>query len=211
MAIITFFGVPGSGKTTFAAKIVATNLKHGFKTYSNVPIIGSVQISKEDLGFKLLQDADLIIDEAGIDFNSRAYKSLPQQTIRYLKLYRHFGIRNIYIFSQSYDDMDITLRRLSDRLYLVRRSLIPHLYYAILIALRIGIDKETHQIQDQYFFRLTKLMLVWGKRYYHLFDSWQHYNLPAMQESYFGLQSETLEEAKSEIRGLKKKKPRPRG
>ena len=111
MGIKIFFGVPGSGKTTLAAKFVHDNLKHGIKTFSNVPIKGALLFETSDLGVYDISDGCMVLDEAGIAFNNRKFKTLSQSTIEWLKLHRHYGIRDIYVFSQSYDDMDITLRR----------------------------------------------------------------------------------------------------
>lgn len=174
-----YFGVPGSGKTTHAASVVLRNLQRGVTTYSNVDIKGAVLFSVDQLGVIDISDGDMIIDEASIELNNRAYKSLPQNTIRWLKLYRHYGIRNIYVYSQSYDDMDITLRRLADRLYIVRRSAFPYVHYVKPIYLRIGVDGDTHQIVQQYFMRrLFGNGYFFAPRYWCMFDSWAAPALP---------------------------------
>lgn len=186
MSVIIYFGVPGSGKTTLAAKIVSRNAKRGIRTYCNVDVFGSIPISRDDIGKISITNGDLILDEASIEFNNRAYKSLPPQIIQWFKLYRHYGIRNIHIFSQSYEDMDITLRRLATRLYLMRRSMVPGLFIGTLINFRIGIDHETHQIIDHYGFSLLKPIFVFGPRYYGLFDSWSAPKLPSVAQTYAG-------------------------
>lgn len=179
MPVKIYFGIPGSGKTTHAAKVVKRNLKRGVPTYSNVDIVGSIPYKTADLGkIYILEGSDLIIDEASIEYNNRQYKSLPKETIAWFKLYRHYGIRNIYIYSQSYDDMDITLRRLSDVMYLVRRSLIPGLIVTKEISRKIGINQDTHQIEDQFFFNLFRISFIFGPRYWKMFDSWSAPPLP---------------------------------
>lgn len=180
MSIQIYFGIPGSGKTTHAARVVFKNLKRGVPTYSNVDIKGSIKIdANRDLGNVDISNADLIIDEAGIEFNSRAYKSLDKRIIQWLKLYRHYGIRNIYVYSQSYEDMDITLRRLSDELYIVRRTLIPFVHSVKRIFKRIGIDDDTHQIIDEYRFQLFGVSFFFAPKYWTMFDSWSAPPLPA--------------------------------
>lgn len=178
MSIKIYFGVPGSGKTTHAAKVVLNNLKHGIRTFSNVRIVGSIYYNASDIGKIDMSNADMIIDEASIEFNNRAYKSLPKQTIEWFKLSRHYGIRNIYVYSQSYDDMDITLRRLADELFVVRRSLIPYLFSTRRIRVKIGIDENTHQVIDQYFFQRLGINFYFGWHYWHMFDSWEAPALP---------------------------------
>lgn len=186
MAIMIFFGVPGSGKTTHAARIVSKNLRHGIPTFSNVPIKGAYKYTTSDLGRFMIEDCDLIIDEAGIQFNNRAYKSLSQEVILFLKLYRHFGIRNIYVYSQSYDDMDITIRRLSDVVFVLRRTAIRSIFAVRQIDVKVGIDEEKHCISDLYFWKRFSLRLFWGRPYWRLFDSWARPQLPAKEFQVFG-------------------------
>lgn len=179
MSVKIYFGVPGSGKTTHAASVVYKNLRKGFPTYSNVPIQGAYLYDSRALGKLEIRDCDLIIDEASIDFNNRKFKSLPQETIQFLKYYRHYGVRDIYVYSQSYEDMDITLRRLATELYVVKRSLIPMLFVTRRIAVKIGIDEQTHQIIDEYFFQLLGFHHYFGRLYFSMFDSWDTPPLPA--------------------------------
>ena len=181
MSIKIYFGVPGSGKTTNAARIVLGNLKKGITTYSNVPIKGAVLYDSSYIGKYDISDGDMIIDEAGIHYNNRKFKTLPQEQIEWFKLSRHYGIHNIHIFSQSYEDMDITLRRLADEIYVVKRTLIPFIFCTRRIYVKVGIDKETHQIQDQYFFRFLGIKLYAGFHYWHMFDSWSAPELPPIE------------------------------
>lgn len=184
-----YFGVPGSGKTTYAAKIVKKNLKKGIKTFCNVNILGSIKIDSRDIGRIDISDGDLIIDEASIEYNNRNYKALPQEQIQWFKLSRHYGIRNIYIFSQSYDDMDITLRRLADVLFIVKRSIIPWLIVVKQISRRIGINAESHQIEDQFYFKAFQLSFCFGPFYWRMFDSWEAPSLLARKLNILGYQN----------------------
>ena len=180
MALKIFFGSPGSGKTTHAAMIVARNEKKGIPTFSNVYIRGAYQYNaNEDLGTYYIGDCDLIIDEAGIEFNSRNYKNLHQKIIEVLKLYRHFNIRDIYVYSQAPDDMDITIRRLGTEIYFLRRSLIPALSYTRRIARDMGrIDPMTKQIADGYAYVPFSKRYFIRSLYYNRFDSWAKPELP---------------------------------
>lgn len=179
MAFKIYFGVPGTGKTTRCASIVAKNSRKGIPTYSNVPIQGAILIDSSDIGVcHIAGPADLIIDEASIDFNNRSFKSLPKHTIQWFKLYRHYHISNIHVFSQSYDDMDITLRRLADEYYLCKRSLIPKFFYTRRIRRRIGIDDQTHQIVDLFEFVPFSRRYLFAPRYWKLFDSYDAPQLP---------------------------------
>lgn len=178
MSIKIYFGVPGSGKTTLAARIALMNLRRGIPTFSNVPIKGTIKINSSDIGFVNMSDGELLVDEAGIDFNSRAYKSMPKEQIQWFKLSRHYGIQNIHIFSQSYEDMDVTLRRLADEIYVVKKTIIPALFMLRRISVKVGVDKESHQIMDMYYFMPFGFKFYFGWHYWHMFDSWSAPVLP---------------------------------
>lgn len=199
MSIKIYFGVPGSGKTTLAAKIVLENLKRGVITYSNVPIKGALLYDASDIGRFDISDGEMIIDEAGIQFNNRKFKSLPQETIEWFKLSRHYGIKNIHIFSQSYDDMDITLRRLADEIYTIKRTLIPLVFCRRRIKVKVGIDNESHQIMDMYFFQFLGINAYVGYHYWHLFDSWSAPVLPLRSWYYSSYPDFTIDKKHSKI------------
>ena len=164
-----YFGVPGSGKTTFAAYLTKwalhenvlirlcrkhpnrlTNLllnsrylKRRIDVFSNVPITGAYQLNaKEDIGRFMIEDAKIIIDEAGIEYNNRNYKTFSQEAIYFYKYHRHYKT-SVDIFSQSYEDMDVTLRRLAQNFYVVRRSLVPFCVVARRIRRKVGVDEHT--------------------------------------------------------------------
>jgi len=199
MSIKIYFGVPGSGKTTLAAKIVMENLKKGVLTYSNVPIKGSLLYDASQIGSIDISGGEMVIDEASIQFNNRKFKTLPQQTIEWFKLSRHYGIKNIHVFSQSYDDMDITLRRLADEIYVVKRSLLPFTFVIRRIKVKVGIDQDTHQIMDQYFFQFLGIKPYLGYHYWHMFDSWDAPDLPRVSWYYSSFDDYTIDPKHSKI------------
>lgn len=182
-----YFGVPGSGKTTYAAYLArqaqkesvvirlcrrfpnrftnwilsGKNWKRAIPVWSNVPISGTLRLNaKEDLGVHLIQDGKLIIDEAGVEFNNRDYKSFPKPAIKFFKYHRHYGV-SVDVFSQSFEDMDVTLRRLAQNFYVVRRSVIPWFVTTKRIRRKVGIDDTSHQLVDAYSFGLPVLDTKW--------------------------------------------------
>lgn len=200
-----YFGVPGSGKTTYAAylakiasrktlayrieqkfsncsviKFLFRNARQPLDVYSNVPILGTYNIDPiVDLGVYLVSDGKIIIDEAGIDFNNRKTKELPHDTIKFFKLHRHYHT-SIDVFSQSYNDMDITLRRLAHNYFLVSKSLFPYFIVVRKIYRKVGIDENTHQIEDLYRFGLPFLdaEYIFMPALWRLFDSYDAPDLP---------------------------------
>lgn len=182
-----YFGVPGSGKTTYAAYLArqarreslviklckkfpcrytrwilnGKHWKRAFPVWSNVPIAGTYQLNaRDDIGKYMIQDGKLIIDEAGIEFNNRNYKTFPQLAVKFFKYHRHYGV-SVDVFSQSFEDMDVTLRRLAQNFYVVRKSLIPRFVVIKRIKRKVGIDENSHQLVDAYSFGLPILDTKW--------------------------------------------------
>lgn len=204
MSVIVYFGVPGSGKTTLAAKIAYKNAKRGVNTYSNVPIMGTLLINSADIGKVDISDGDMILDEAAIDFNNRSYKTMPKSTIEWFKLHRHYGIGTIHVFSQSYEDMDITLRRLQTVMYRLTRTLIPGVFMTRRIGVSIDIDKDTHQVIERYRWSgLPRFHAGW--KYWSMFDSWAAPALPASDFQSVGVPIQaTFKELRNAIRAARK-------
>lgn len=201
-----YFGVPGSGKTTYAAYLAKQarresivirfcrrfpcrftnwildggNWKREYPVWSNVPIAGTLRLNaREDIGVHMIQDGKMIIDEAGVEFNSRNYKTFPQTAIKFFKYHRHYGV-SVDVFSQSFEDMDVTLRRLAQNFYVVRKSLIPFFIVTKRIRRRVGIDEKTHQLCDAYAFGFPVLDTKWifCPPLWKLFNSYDFEELP---------------------------------
>lgn len=147
----TYFGVPGSGKTTIAAWLAKISLKKRNNVYSNVSILGAYEIDKSDIGKYKIEDGLLLLDECGSDFNNRNYKAMTPEQIEWFKKHRHYGV-DVVCFSQYWNDIDIILRNLSTNLYLIKPSIIPFFIKRKRIGKRISIDKESKQIIDEYYF-----------------------------------------------------------
>lgn len=175
-----YFGVPGSGKTTFAAYLTKKQLKkkkNKRKVLSNVSIKGAYEVSKDDIGKYMIKDCLLIIDEAGIDYNNRNFKKFSDEETYFYKYHRHYNV-DIAIFSQDYEDMDKKLRKLSTRYYIVKRSILPGFIKRKLISKRIDIDKQTNQIIDKYSFALFGTKYIYCPKLWKMFNSCTYKDLP---------------------------------
>lgn len=202
-----YFGVPGSGKTTFAAYLTKKSLKQSglitwaqkhpgqfsvwllgsrflkrqVPTYSNVPITGAYQLDPQtDIGNYMIAGGKVIIDEAGIEYNNRNFKAFPPDAIYWYKYHRHYEC-SVDVFSQSYEDMDITLRRLAQNYFVVKKSLLPFCIVCKKIRRKVGIDDMTHQITDQYYFGLPLIGAKWvfSPPLWKLFNSYSRRELPS--------------------------------
>lgn len=203
-----FFGVPGSGKTTFAAWLTKQSMREswvirlckrwpdnslckrileskyfyrGFPVWSNVPITGAYKLDpQKDIGHYMIDGGKVIIDEAGIEYNSRFFKTFPPEAIYFYKYHRHYQT-SVDVFSQSYEDMDVTLRRLAQSYFVVRKSLVPFCVTCRLIRRKVGVDDQTHQIADLYSMGMPLLdtRRIFSPPLWKMFNSYSRKELPA--------------------------------
>ena len=162
--IYLYFGLPRSGKSTYAAKLAKKDLTAGRAVYSNFPI----------------RDCLIIIDEAGVDFDNRKMKMTDEQ-VYFFKNHGHYQA-DIAFFSQS-TDVDIKIRKLAVCHYEIKRfPLIRDLSYIKTIGRKIGIDDLTHQETEMFYyvhFLAGGIKLFWRRPYYKFFDTRYRHELPA--------------------------------
>ena len=191
IGIYTFFGVPGSGKTTIAAAVVKKCLKKHIPVYSNVPLLGAFKVSKSDIGsfqFPLFNSDRCILvwDECGIDFDARNYKgNFKDFQVAWWKLHRHYRT-TVLLFSQGYDDMDKKLRTLTKQFYLVKMDHIFNVIKAYPINFDIGINEMTGEIQSMYSFdgpwlKHFTCLRIFAPLYWKIFDSYDAPSLPDLK------------------------------
>lgn len=171
-----YFGVPGAGKSTIAAHLVRKDLKKNKKVWSNVPITGAIQLEpKDDIGKYMIHDGHVIIDEAGIEYNNRDFKKFTNESLYFYKYHRHYQL-DIDFFSQGHEDCDKKIRDLAQRLYVVKKSFIPYFVYRKRIGKRVGINKLSGEIQDEYYFT------PFGTTYYFSPIVWKSFNTLSRKE-----------------------------
>lgn len=112
------FGKKGSGKTTLMTKLALKYQKKGWKVYCDREIPGCYQFKTSDFGKIFFPpDSLILVDEVGLVWDNRNYKSFPEHVKVYFKYQRQY--RNVvYLFSQSFD-VDKKIRDLTDHLYIV--------------------------------------------------------------------------------------------
>ncbi len=177
------FANKGAGKTSLIAWRVHKELKRMKKGKSkfkgigsNVPIHGCTIVDRKMIGTKQLEGWLLFIDEAGIEYNNRKM-NMTAAEVKYHKLLRHYETTIVFI-SQDFEDLDITIRRLYDYLYFVKKSIGSFTRVKPIIKV-FGIDETTHQPLSAYYFQPFKFIYFDRSKYYHMFDSW---DAPVLEE-----------------------------
>lgn len=163
-------GVPGAGKTTWAAYLACKAMKQKRPVFSNVFIKGAYQYSKTDLGVYAIENAEVILDEAGLEFDNRKM-SMSDDEIYFFKYHRHFQ-NDIDIFSQGLD-VDIKIRKLAQIIYLLEPSILPCFIRRKTIVRKVGIDDQG-QIVDKYSFMsplLGGVKLIFAPRFRRYFNT----------------------------------------
>lgn len=200
------FGKPGSGKSTYGTKVSYEHAQKKWRVYTNdrsckVPGVQYYDASDLKAGTflpdgrqfyrcnsadpnspinKTNHDICLIIDEAGVEFNNRNFKTnLSPELLEFFKLHRHRRVK-IYVISQSYKDMDLKIRDLADRLWILKRGILKNFSVArpILITLDIQNDENSNdsggKIVEKYSYdSVFRYRFIFLRKWIKLFNSYQ--------------------------------------
>lgn len=179
-----YFGLPGSGKTTFLTKIAQKELKRinkGKSPYervlTNFYCKGCQKVTYEELGHFEFNNCLILLDEITLDADSRNFKQFDSFHKSFFLLHRHYGTDVIY-FTQQYDGVDKKIRDITSNLYFVRKrglfSVATRIYRSL------DINEYTKEIIQGYRFSnwLEKfgrgvIQICFRPKYYKFFDSWE--------------------------------------
>lgn len=159
-----YFGLPGSGKSTFLTRDIVVKSKKGIPCFvanlDLIPMDNVYKITKLDIGrYKFPPGSHIYFDEASLNgFDNRDYaKNFKNNNcLPYIKYIRHY--RNKITFSnQGYDEFDIKIRNLTNAIWYVRGN--TFFSYAVRLRKLIDIDDDSKQIISGYSFPTIKSML----------------------------------------------------
>lgn len=188
------FGKKGSGKSTLMCKLAIKYTKKGFTVYCNSYIPGTYYFDAADVGFvHFPENSVLLIDEVGMIWDNRDFKTFKKEVRDYFKLQRHYK-HIVFLFSQSFD-VDKKLRDLTDNMYLIT-NILNCVSVARRITKTITIthgDKnntgESKLIDDMrfdplIFFFIGSVKLTYIPRYVKYFNSFDAPQLPLKEFEY---------------------------
>lgn len=171
------FGLKGAGKSTFMAKLMLADLKHGWTVYTNMTDIKipGVRIidTKELIENSPPPKSALYIDEAGLVWDNRKFESFDKGYTAYFKLQRKY--KNKVVMNSQALDVDKKIRDLVDKMYLV-----SNLFGVIGVArpLRRTIkvleaqgNSESRLALNLEFQSLFETSFFWLPKYWRYFDS----------------------------------------
>lgn len=188
-----YFANKGTGKTTLLSYYawMALNKRKYKKKYPNgvyctVPISGCKLINvKEHLGKVLLENCLILVDEGALEFDNTM--RLPDVQKMFFRLQRHYSC-DVIVISQSWEDININLRRLYDNMYIMSRSVfLKHLHLSYIREIKkfIDINEESQKPEDFYRWKYPQWLSMWFFRrpWYKYFDT--HYRPYELKETVY--------------------------
>ena len=146
--LVQVIGKKGSGKSTLSAKLSIRYRKRGWNVFSDTPISGCVLYDVNELGvYHFPPKSVLFVDEAGLTYNNRNFKSFPPHLVEFFKKQRKYRLK-IYLLSQSYD-VDKKIRDLVDYVYLAT-GFANIFSYAVRYNRRVVCHESTGQSESRF-------------------------------------------------------------
>lgn len=170
------WGKKGSGKSSLLIKLMYHYAKRGYVVYTNMTDCLFPQARIIDL--KLLGDfipppkSFLALDEVGMEYDNRKFKTFRDSTRDFYKLQRHYKVV-VAMASQSWD-VDLKIKSLVDEFYLV--SSFGPVSVARRIVKKIGLleagqNQESRPVENLKFASLFSWYFTWLPKWSKFFDS----------------------------------------
>lgn len=202
-------GKAGSGKSTLIAHLVKKANKKGRPVYCNHHVLGAMKIESNWLGTYMLEDCTIIIDEAQIEFDNRDFKSFTKNLKFFFSNYRHFKA-DVYIVSQSWEDLDVKIRRQAKKIFIMQNSWVPFTICLQRVKMKFGVNEDKTDIVTQFATSILPLVgwvLKPNFTVWHYFNSYSKPQLPPIPyKETWGQVKEKLSPKQLILKPLKKLK-----
>ena len=132
----------------------------------------------------MLENCTIIVDEAQICFDNRDFKSFTKELKFFFSNYRHFEA-DIYVVSQSWEDLDIKIRRQAKKIFIMKESIIPFTIYLQRVKMKFGVSEDKTDIITQFGTTIIPILgwkLKLNFTVWHYFDSYSKPFLPPIPE-----------------------------
>ena len=170
--ITLVLGAPGSGKSTFAARLVREANEIGLPVYCNYPVQGSIAVDMDSIIEHDLGVGVLIIDEAGLNYNSRNTKAFGKEHYHWFATTRHRRTQ-IFVIVQSWKRVDIVLRELATEVIMCRKGWFGFTTCRQYVSdIKLIEDKDGNAQEFADVFARIHWRCFWRPNYYHMFDSY---------------------------------------
>ena len=176
--LIFIFGKKGAGKSTYMVYLMLKHLRQGWNVYTNMTDINIPGVRIMDVKQLITCIPDphsvLFIDEGGLIWDNRGFKSFDKGYTEFFKLQRKYKCK-VYINSQDFD-IDKKIRQLTDSMVLmtsiagcigVIRPIVRKV--ALVEASAAG---ESRIADNLKFSGLLSFRFLWLPRYFRYFDSY---------------------------------------
>ncbi len=189
--LVMMFGKKGCGKSTTLQKLGNQYLKQGYTVYSTDPNFSEFRyFPSEWVGiYNIPKDSVLLIDEVGMLWDNRQFKSFPTHVRNWFKFQRHEGVI-VFMFSQSFD-VDKKLRDLTDEMYLLENVFRVFSYgkriskkWVLTLAEADKPSTIAENLTFESLFAPNSRMLTFIPKYAKKFDSHYRLGLPDVPEVY---------------------------
>lgn len=176
--LIFIFGKKGSGKSTYMVSLMLQHLKKGWNVYTNMDDINipGVRIFSIDQLKTCVPDSHsvLFIDEGGLIWDNRGFKSFDKGYTEFFKLQRKYKCK-VYINSQDFD-IDKKIRQLTDSMVLMS-SIAGCIGVVRPILRKVALVEASAQGESRIadnlrFGNIFSFRFLWLPSYFKYFDSY---------------------------------------
>lgn len=184
--LIFIFGKKGAGKSTYMVYLMLKHLRQGWNVYTNMTDINIPGVRIMDVKQLITcvpePHSVLFIDEGGLIWDNRGFKSFDKGYTEFFKLQRKYKCK-VYINSQDFD-IDKKIRQLTDSMVLmtsiagcigVIRPIVRKV--ALVEASAAG---ESRIADNLKFSGLFSFRFLWLPSYFRYFDSYSAPFRPAI-------------------------------
>lgn len=175
--LIFIFGKKGSFKSTSMVREMIKHQKKGWTIYTNIEdcVLPGVRIfDAKELGkFIPPPDSCVFIDEVGVLYDNRQFKTFPTEVRDYFKYQRKYK-NKVYMNSQSFD-IDLKIRSLVDSMCL-QTSILDCISISRPINRSICLTEPSAEAESRIadrlsFAKIWHWKIIYMPRYFKYFDS----------------------------------------